>query len=151
MASSDLTLYSTLDRLPAAAQALLHHAGKQKVWLFEGELGAGKTTLIKALCAQLGVQDTVSSPTFALIHEYATAAGVPVYHFDFYRIQREEEAVDLDCAAYFASGSYCFVEWPSKIPGLIPPAHYQVSLTTQPDGQRLLRMQLHGLESASMA
>ena len=145
MDTTSLTVQSTLDKLPATAKTLLHHAGKQKVWLFEGEMGAGKTTLIKALCVQLGVQDTVTSPTFSLIHEYATAAGEAIYHFDFYRICHEEEALALDCAAYFDSGSYCFIEWPSNIPSLIPLAYCQVSLTTQPEGQRRLHMELHGL------
>ncbi len=151
MGPSSVTLHSTLDNLPLTAQALLQHASDQRIWLFEGEMGAGKTTLIKALCAQLGVQDTVTSPTFSLIHEYATAAGEAIYHFDFYRIFHEEEALALDCAAYFDSGSYCFIEWPSNIPSLIPPAYCQVSLTTQPEGQRWLRMGLHGSESSSTA
>ncbi len=145
MDQPSLTLHSTLDSLPATAQTLLHHVGGQRIWLFEGEMGAGKTTLIKALCAQLGVRDNVTSPTFSLIHEYTTAAGEPIYHFDFYRIHHEEEALALDCTAYFDSGSYCFIEWPTKIPSLIQPAHCKVSLTTQPDGQRILRMGLHGV------
>ena len=151
MDQPSLTLHSTLDNLPATAQALLHHAGRQRIWRFEGEMGAGKTTLIKALCAQLGVRDTVTSPTFALIHEYATASGAAIYHFDFYRIQHEEEALALDCTTYFESGSYCFIEWPTKIHNLIPSVHCQVSLTVQPDGHRMLRMSLHGIERSSTA
>ena len=141
--STTLTLHSTLDQLPAIARRLLQHAGEQTIWLFEGEMGAGKTTLIKALCAELGVKDLVNSPTFSLVHEYATAAGLPVYHFDFYRTQHAEEALMLDCLAYFESGNYCFIEWPTRISGLIPPAHCKISLATQPDGNRLLRMELY--------
>lgn len=139
-----LTLLSTPDQLPGIARQLLNYAEDQKIWLFEGEMGAGKTTLIKALCAELGVQDTVSSPTFSIVHEYATAKGMPVYHFDCYRLRHEEEALELDCMAYFESGYYCFIEWPTKIPSLIPSTHCQISLTVQSDGHRLLRMNLHG-------
>lgn len=142
MDTSTFTLYSRLDQLRTLARQLLQRAGEQKIWLFEGEMGAGKTTLIKALCAELGVQDTVNSPTFSIVHEYATVAGVPVYHFDFYRIHDEEEALALDCMAYFESGSYCFIEWPSKIVGLVPPAHCKLSLATQPGENRLLCMEL---------
>lgn len=140
MDTNTLTLLSTLDQLPGIARKLLQHAEGQKIWLFEGEMGAGKTTLIKALCAELGVQDTVNSPTFSIVHEYATAAGVPVYHFDFYRLQHEEEALALDCLSYFESGCYCFIEWPSKIASLIPSIHCKVTLATQSDDNRLLQL-----------
>ena len=143
MNATTFRLYSTLDQLPAIAQKLLQHANEQKIWLFDGEMGAGKTTLIKALCAELGVQDTVNSPTFSIVHEYATAAGLPVYHFDFYRIHDEGEAIDLDCMAYFKSGSHCFIEWPSKIAGLIPPVHCAISLAPQANGNRLLRVSVY--------
>ena len=140
------TLYSTLDNLPTAAEALLRHAGETRVWLLEGAMGAGKTTVIKALCAQLGVLDNVTSPTFSLVHEYAMVSGEAVYHFDFYRICREEEALDLDCEAYFESGSYCFVEWPTKIYNLIPSAYCRVSLAVQSNGSRILHLQPGGDE-----
>lgn len=146
MDTPTLTLHSTLGQLSGIARQLLHHAGEQKIWLLEGEMGAGKTTLIKALCAELGVQDTVNSPTFSIVHEYATAAGVPVYHFDFYRIHNEEEALALDCMAYLESGHYCFIEWPTKIPSLIPPTHCKIALAAQSDGSRLLHMKLYGGE-----
>jgi tRNA threonylcarbamoyladenosine biosynthesis protein TsaE len=142
MNRTSYTLYSTLDNLPVTAQALLHYADGQKVWLLEGDMGAGKTTLVRALCAQLGVCDNVTSPTFSLVHEYATASGEAIYHFDFYRIRHEEEALDLDYTAYFESGSYCFVEWPTKIDNLIAPAYCKVSLTVQPDSCRILHMHL---------
>jgi len=144
------TFHSTLDNLPATAQALLSHAGKKGVWLLKGAMGAGKTTLIRALCAQLGVRDNVSSPTFSLVHEYAAASGEVIYHFDFYRIRHEEEALDLDCMAYFESGSYCFVEWPTKIYNLIPPGYCQVDLIAQSDGCRMLRMHLVKEETPSL-
>lgn len=143
MDSSGYTCCSILNNLPATAKDLLNRAGKQRIWLFEGEIGAGKTTLIKALCRQLGVKDLVTSPTFSLIHDYTSASCEPVYHFDFYRIHHEEEALALDCAAYFDSGSYCFIEWPSKIPNLIPPVHCQLQFVTRSDFQRLLCMKFH--------
>ncbi|MCU0318314.1 MAG: tRNA (adenosine(37)-N6)-threonylcarbamoyltransferase complex ATPase subunit type 1 TsaE [Amoebophilaceae bacterium] len=136
------TLCSTLDNLPATAETLLRHAGGTKVWLLEGAMGAGKTTVIRALCARLGVLDNVTSPTFSLVHEYAMVSGEAVYHFDFYRTCREEEALDLDCMTYFESGSYCFVEWPNKVANLIPPAHCKVRLAVQPDGSRIFYFQL---------
>ena len=95
---------------------------------FEGEMGAGKTTLIRALGAALGVADDVSSPTFALVNEYRDGQGQPVYHFDFYRIDSEEEAVRLGAAEYFDSGYLCLVEWPARVAGLLPAAHLQVDL-----------------------
>jgi len=145
------TLHSTLNTLSKTAQTLLHHAGSQKIWLLEGAMGTGKTTLIKALCAQLGVLDNVTSPTFSLVHEYATAYGEAVYHFDFYRIRHEEEALDLDCVTYFESGNHCFIEWSSKICNLIPPVYCKVFLDAQPDGHRRLYLRLgQGAQSSHM-
>lgn len=105
--------------LSTAAETLLKQAGDKRVWLFYGEMGAGKTTLIKAICAALGVQDQTSSPTFSIVNEYLSPEGA-VYHFDFYRIKSEQEAMDLGYEEYFYSGHYCFVEWPELIPSLIP-------------------------------
>ncbi len=143
------TLHSTVDNLQVIAKALLGYAGNQKIWLFEGEMGAGKTTLIKALCSQLGVQGSVNSPTFSLISEYTTSSGTLVYHFDFYRLEHEEEALALDCTAYFDSGNYCFIEWPSKVSSLIPPTHCQVCLANQPNGSRVLQFSLRALGTST--
>jgi tRNA threonylcarbamoyladenosine biosynthesis protein TsaE len=140
MNQSSHTVHSTLDNLSATAKTLLNRAGSQKIWLLEGAMGAGKTTVVRAVCAQLGVIDNVTSPTFSLIHEYAMASGEAVYHFDFYRIRCEEEALDLDCITYFESGRYCFIEWPTKIYNLIPPAYYKVHFASRPDDRRVLRI-----------
>jgi len=121
--------------LPDAAARLLAVASGSRVFLFYGEMGAGKTTLIKAICAQLGVVDTASSPTFAIVNEYASPEG-PVYHFDFYRIKSEQEAFDLGYEDYFYSGHYCFVEWPEKIASLLPTDAVRVYLTVSADGSR---------------
>lgn len=106
--------------LPDAAQAILDNLRGRSLVAFRGPMGAGKTTLIRAICQQLGVADTVTSPTFALINEYKDAESRPVYHFDFYRINKLEEAFDFGYEEYFYSGNLCLVEWPEKIEPLLP-------------------------------
>jgi tRNA threonylcarbamoyladenosine biosynthesis protein TsaE len=117
-----------LSELPTAAKKILAASGGKKLFAFYGEMGAGKTTLIKALCAQLGVTDPTSSPTFSLVNEYRTSRGEKIYHFDFYRIKTETEALDMGCEEYFYSGNYCFIEWPEKIPSLLPEGIIKVSI-----------------------
>ena len=129
-----------LAALPAAAAALATAIAESghSVVAFEGEMGAGKTTLIRALGAALGVADDVSSPTFALVNEYRDGRGRPVYHFDFYRVDSEEEAARLGAAEYFDSGYLCLVEWPARVAGLLPAAYLQVNLTvTGPETREL--------------
>lgn len=125
----------TLGGLPDAASRLLAAVGNQRVLLFYGSMGAGKTTLISALCRQLEVVDATSSPTFSIVNEYDSAAG-PLYHFDFYRIKSEQEAFDLGYEDYFYSGSYCFVEWPEKITNLLPDDAVHIHITAAADGTR---------------
>jgi tRNA threonylcarbamoyladenosine biosynthesis protein TsaE len=125
--SSNLTV-SALSQLPEIAQALLSFAGNQKIFLFYGDMGAGKTTFIKALCHALGVEQEVTSPTFSIVNEYA-GTNANVYHFDFYRLKNQEEALDMGYEEYFYSDNYCLIEWPEKIPDLLP-AHY-VRVTIQ--------------------
>jgi tRNA threonylcarbamoyladenosine biosynthesis protein TsaE len=110
----------SLDKLPVAARELLEIAGENKVIAFFGAMGAGKTTFIKVICEILGVKENVSSPTFALVNEYRDGKGQPVYHFDFYRIKNEAEAMDIGVEEYFYSGHYCFIEWPEKVINLLP-------------------------------
>lgn len=112
-------LVNSTDDLAAAAQWLLQQKPDSKIFLFNGAMGAGKTTFIKAICEVLDVEDSTSSPTFSIVNEYATAAG-PIYHFDFYRLKDEQEAYDLGYEEYFYSGAYCFIEWPEKIPNILP-------------------------------
>lgn len=129
-----------LAAVPAAAQRLAAAIAEsgQTVVAFEGEMGAGKTTLIRALCAALGVEDDVSSPTFALVNEYRDGPGQPIYHFDFYRVDSEEEAARLGAAEYFDSGYLCLVEWPSRVAGLLPPQRLLVELAvTGPESRHL--------------
>jgi tRNA threonylcarbamoyladenosine biosynthesis protein TsaE len=130
----------TLAALPSAAQQLATTivVSGHTVVALEGEMGAGKTTLIRALGAVLGVADDVSSPTFALVNEYRSKEGEPIYHFDFYRIDSEEEAVRLGVAEYFDSGYLCLVEWPARVAGLLPPAHLQVNVVVTGSESRQL-------------
>lgn len=111
---------NSLEELPLAAKKILAVAKSEKIFVFKGEMGSGKTTLIKELCLQIGVDSAMSSPTFSLINEYETSNGEVVYHFDFYRLEDEQEAFDYGYEDYFFSGNYCFIEWPEKIPNLIP-------------------------------
>lgn len=124
-----------LEGLPDAARQLLAVVDRRRVLLFYGDMGVGKTTLISEICRQLGVSDIPSSPTFAIVNEYHSTAG-PVYHFDFYRIQSEREALDLGYEDYFYSGSYCLVEWPEKIPNLLPPKAARIHMAVTTDGTR---------------
>jgi tRNA threonylcarbamoyladenosine biosynthesis protein TsaE len=110
--------------------------GSGRVFLFYGSMGAVKTTFIRAICEELGVEESVNSPTFAIVNEYRSGEGDPIYHFDFYRINKEEEAYDFGYEDYFYSGELCFVEWPEKIENLLPEDAVTVSITEQPDGTR---------------
>ena len=130
-----------LAAVPTAAQTLATAIaeGGYTVVAFEGEMGAGKTTLIRALCAALGVTDEVSSPTFALVNEYRDGHGQPVYHFDFYRLDSVEEAARVGAVEYFDSGYLCLVEWPGRVAELLPPHHLLVELqATGPESRTLV-------------
>lgn len=126
--STTLTCNSLME-LDKIAENILCFAEDIKVWAFFGEMGAGKTTLIKAICAKKGVKENVSSPTFSLVNEYQNNKGEMFYHFDFYRINNELEALNIGCEEYFYSGNYCFIEWPSKIDNLIPEHFLKVIIT----------------------
>lgn len=128
---------SSLTDLPAAASQILQDAANKRVFVFHGQMGAGKTTLIKAMCRQLGVTDSMSSPTFALVNEYRGKDNKPIYHFDFYRIKNESEAYDMGYEDYLYSGNYCFIEWPEKIPGLVPDDSVKVNIEVK-DGSRFI-------------
>ncbi|MFV8269398.1 tRNA (adenosine(37)-N6)-threonylcarbamoyltransferase complex ATPase subunit type 1 TsaE [Flavobacterium sp. GT2N3] len=110
----------------------------KKVLLFHGEMGVGKTTLIKQLCRTLGVNGATSSPTFSLVNEYETKDNQLVYHFDFYRLNKEVEALDMGIDEYLYSGNWCFIEWAEKIPNLIPETHSIITISLLPDGKRSL-------------
>ena len=129
-----LTLQS-LTELPAAAEAIITHAGNNRIFLFYGDMGAGKTTLIKSLCSFLGTSDTVTSPTFAIVNEYQIPNN-KIYHFDFYRLKNQTEALDMGYEEYFYAGAWCFIEWPEKIPDLLPLHYTKVSIAALGDGSR---------------
>jgi tRNA threonylcarbamoyladenosine biosynthesis protein TsaE len=101
--------------LPAVSTQIIALAKEFKIWTFEGEMGAGKTTLIKSICKNLGVIDEVNSPTFSLVNEYKTKNGETIFHFDFYRIKSVDEAYDMGIEEYFESGNICLIEWPNMI------------------------------------
>ncbi|MGN6179694.1 MAG: tRNA (adenosine(37)-N6)-threonylcarbamoyltransferase complex ATPase subunit type 1 TsaE [Mucilaginibacter sp.] len=122
-----LQLSSPVD-LSAAAKKILDFAGDEKVFLFYGQMGAGKTTLVSALCRELGVTENTSSPTFAIVNEYRSPKN-NIFHFDFYRLKNQTEALDIGFEEYLDSGKYCFIEWPEKIPDLLPEHHLRISIT----------------------
>jgi tRNA threonylcarbamoyladenosine biosynthesis protein TsaE len=126
---------SSLADLPMAASILLEHAKLESVILFEGPMGAGKTTLIKEFCKQLGIKENVSSPTFALVNEYEATDGKLIYHFDFYRINDEREALNIGALEYFESGKLCLIEWPSMIQNLLPEHYLLVNLQPAADSE----------------
>lgn len=130
----------SIDELESVANQIVAYK-PNKVILFHGEMGVGKTTLIKQLCKTLGVNSTTSSPTFSLVNEYETIANQLVYHFDFYRLKNETEALDMGADDYFYSGNWCFIEWAEKIPNLIPDNHSIIHLEQLPDGKRSLQLQ----------
>jgi tRNA threonylcarbamoyladenosine biosynthesis protein TsaE len=132
-----------LKDLEAVAQAFIERAGNCRIWLLHGEMGAGKTTFIKSMCKQLGVLDTMSSPTFSIINEYLGHDNTKIFHFDFYRIKNEAEAYDIGTEEYFYSGNYCFIEWPEKIPTLIPAERAEVSITSENQTLRTLALSVH--------
>ena len=119
---------------------LIVAAKPNKVVLFNGEMGAGKTTFIKQLCKTLGVTGATSSPTFSLVNEYETTNNQIVYHFDFYRLKNEIEALDMGVDDYLYSGNWCFIEWSEKIANLIPETHSTITIEELPDGKRLLKL-----------
>ena len=129
----------TLDELELVAQKVIAQQ-PSKVILFHGEMGVGKTTLIKQLCKTLGVSSATSSPTFSLVNEYETIDNQVVYHFDFYRLKNEMEALDMGADDYFYSGNWCFIEWAEKIPNLIPDEHAVITIELVENGKRHLTL-----------
>lgn len=126
----------TPDDLPVVAAKILEEMPAQRIFAFFGEMGAGKTTLIKAFCHLLGSSDVVRSPTFSLVNEYEDDKGESLYHFDFYRIKRVTEAYDMGFEEYIYSGNYCFLEWPERISELLPETYVYVSIEVREDETR---------------
>ena len=129
-------LLNNLSDIDIVAQKFVENIGDRKVFAFYGEMGAGKTTFIKALCKFLGVTETITSPTFAIVNEYSTEKGDPIFHFDFYRIKNIEEAYDFGYEDYFYSGHLCFIEWPELVEPLLPEGVVKVQIVVGDNEQR---------------
>lgn len=127
----------SIDSIDKAAKEFVAHIGQRRIFAFYGGMGAGKTTFIKAVCQQLGVTDTVSSPTFAIVNEYDSDLG-PIYHFDFYRIKKLSEVLDLGFEDYAYSGNLCLMEWPELIEEILPEETICVRIEEIADSKRLL-------------
>ncbi|MBL4939804.1 MAG: tRNA (adenosine(37)-N6)-threonylcarbamoyltransferase complex ATPase subunit type 1 TsaE [Lutibacter sp.] len=129
----------SLQQLPEIAKEVLQFS-EHNILLFYGEMGVGKTTLIKEIVKQLGVLDNVSSPTFSLVNEYHSKKGAKIYHFDFYRINHEEEAMDMGIEEYFYSNSLCLVEWPNKVENLLPLKSVTITIKANSNQQRTIEL-----------
>ena len=136
----EITIENT-EGLAAAARQFVEAMGERRIFAFYGKMGAGKTTFIKAICEALGVEDVVTSPTFAIVNEYgADGAFDRVYHFDFYRIKNLREAYDIGCEEYFYSGCPCFIEWPELVAEPLPENTVNVSIEVRDDESRLVKI-----------
>ena len=132
-------IIKNIDSIATAAQEFIAQMGNSKILAFYGSMGAGKTTFVKALCETMGVTDTVNSPTFAIVNEYNTPSGVPIYHFDFYRIKQLAEVYDMGYEDYFYGQGICFIEWPELIEELLPEDTVCITIEELPDGSRMIR------------
>lgn len=132
------TNYSLVELSEIAKQIIA--SAKNKTLLFYGEMGVGKTTLIKAICKELKVKDTISSPTFSLVNEYQTKNNESIFHFDFYRIEEEEEALDMGIDDYFYNNNWCLIEWPENVENLLPLEAVEIHLSVLEDGQRNIQL-----------
>lgn len=131
-------IIDNIENIRNAAQQFIANMGNSKVFAFYGKMGAGKTTFIKAVCEELGVDDVITSPTFAIVNEYRTHTDEAIYHFDFYRIKKLEEVYDMGYEDYFYSDSPCFIEWPELIDELLPTDAVKVTITENTDGTRTI-------------
>jgi tRNA threonylcarbamoyladenosine biosynthesis protein TsaE len=136
---------SNLDNIREAARQFIENIGDHRVFAFYGKMGAGKTTFIKAICEELGVEDIITSPTFAIVNEYTSQSSLltpndSIFHFDFYRIKKLEEVYDMGFEDYFYSGSLCFIEWPELIEEVLPEDAVKVTIEENADGTRSVKL-----------
>nr|MBP7472208.1 tRNA (adenosine(37)-N6)-threonylcarbamoyltransferase complex ATPase subunit type 1 TsaE [Prevotella sp.] len=129
---------NSLETIRNAAKEFIGAMGQSKVFAFYGKMGAGKTTFIKAVCEELGVNDVITSPTFAIVNEYTAGNDKPIYHFDFYRIKKIDEVYDMGYEDYFYSGNLCLLEWPELINDILPEDAIKVTIKELEDGSRLI-------------
>ncbi|TNF43566.1 MAG: tRNA (adenosine(37)-N6)-threonylcarbamoyltransferase complex ATPase subunit type 1 TsaE [Cytophagales bacterium] len=135
------TIEYSLSEIDSVAKELIKHAGEEKIWIFQGQMGAGKTTLIKALSKALEVEDEVSSPTFGIVNEYQSPLAGKIYHFDFYRLDDPDEALDIGIEEYFYSGNYCWIEWAEKIAPYLPDEFVQIKIEILAKESRKIHLQ----------
>lgn len=129
----------SLEKIREAAREFVANIGENSVFAFYGKMGAGKTTFIKAVCEELGVEDVITSPTFAIVNEYRSeTTGELIYHFDFYRVKKIDEVYDMGFEDYFYSGALCFIEWPGLCEEVLPSDTVKVTIEEQPDGARVV-------------
>jgi tRNA threonylcarbamoyladenosine biosynthesis protein TsaE len=143
LVSADRGIAYSKNEINEIAKKLLSAGNGFSVWALHGEMGTGKTTLVKALVEALGVHETSTSPTFSIVNEYRDRNNNPIYHFDFYRIKNEAEAFDIGVDEYFDSGNLCLVEWPEKIPSLMPTTRFEIHLEIIDEQTRLIRYRNH--------
>lgn len=144
MSTETVILSKGPDDLGEAVKAIIKAGKAADIWLFMGQMGAGKTTLIKAICGTLQVLDEVNSPTFSIVNEYLTATDETLYHFDFYRLENEEEAYNIGVEEYFYSGNTCMIEWPERVEGLLPDNFLRIDITENTDQSRTIKLTMHG-------
>lgn len=133
-------ILESIDKIDDAAKKFIDAMGDNTIFAFYGKMGAGKTTFIKAVCENLGVKDVINSPTFAIVNEYLAGNGEPIYHFDFYRIKKEQEVLDIGYEDYIYSDCLCFMEWPELIEDLLPEDAVKVTITELEDGRRIVAL-----------
>lgn len=131
-----------LSDLPSVAKKILGDLNRERIFAIQGKMGAGKTTLIKAFCDELGVSDIVSSPTFAIVNEYSDTNDESIFHFDFYRIKKVEEVYDIGYEEYLYSNNYCFMEWPEMIVDLLPERYVLISIDVDKEEQRIFTYEI---------
>ena len=134
-------LIPTLERIHESARSFIKQMGDHTIFAFYGKMGTGKTTFIKALCEELGVEDGITSPSFAIVNEYHSPTVGPIFHFDFYRIKKLEEVYDMGYEDYFYSGHLCLIEWPELIEDLLPDDAVRIYIEEQADGQREMKIE----------
>ena len=143
LVSTDEKISYSLAQISEAVLELLNAGKGTNVWALHGAMGSGKTTITKALLNQLGSHELVASPTFSIVNEYQSKDNEPVYHFDFYRIKNEMEAYDIGTEEYFDSGHLCLIEWPEKIPSLLPTQHFEIRIEIIDEQTRIIRYRKH--------
>ncbi len=143
LVSTDEKISYSLAQISEAVLELLNAGKGTNVWALHGAMGSGKTTITKALLNQLGSHELVASPTFSIVNEYRSKDNEPVYHFDFYRIKNEMEAYDIGTEEYFDSGHLCLIEWPEKIPSLLPTQHFEIRIEIIDEQTRIISYRKH--------